>query len=211
METRINRILPLILTAAILLTAASCSRRAVPAASDTGSAGRSSSGIVIKTPDITLRIPDVTMNSSEEKRLEKFMEAGIQQPVAAGTATPSAILETARGYLGVPHCMGGTTARCMDCSGLIFRVFSTHGITLPHSSEEQARYGRIIAERKLLMPGDLLFFMRTYNTSRLITHSGIYAGDGRFIHTSSSRGVIITALNDPYWSQRYLFATRILE
>ena len=200
-----------LLTVATLLLAASCSRRAAPGASDNGVAGRSSSGVVIKTPEITLRIPDVTMSSAEEKQLEKFMEAGIQQPVAAGAVTVAAIIETARGYLGVPHCMGGTTARCMDCSGLIFRVFATHGITLPHSSEEQARYGRIITEREMLMPGDLLFFVRTYNTSRLITHSGIYAGDGKFIHTSSSRGVITTSLNDPWWSQRYLFATRIFE
>ncbi|HCM60071.1 MAG TPA: hypothetical protein DIS74_06825, partial [Bacteroidales bacterium] len=105
-----------LLTVATLLLAASCSRRAAPGASDDGSAGRSSSGVVIKTPEITLRIPDVTMSSAEEKRLEKFMETGIQQPVAAGTVTAAAIIETARGYLGVPHCMGGTTARCMDCS-----------------------------------------------------------------------------------------------
>ncbi|MHC1732186.1 MAG: C40 family peptidase [Bacteroidales bacterium] len=200
-----------LLIVATLLLAASCSRRAVPGESDKGSAGRSSSGVVIKTPEITLRIPDVTMSSAEEKRLEKFMEAGIQQPVAAGAVTAAAIIETARGYIGVPHCMGGTTSRCMDCSGLIFRVFSTHGITLPHNSEEQARYGQIITEREMLIPGDLLFFVRTYNTSRLITHSGIYVGEGRFIHTSSSRGVITTSLNDPWWSQRYLFATRILE
>jgi len=132
---RVKCIYITLLTAATLLLAASCSRRVVPGESDKGSAGRSSSGTVIKTPEITLRIPDVTMNSSEEKRLEKFMEAGIQQPVSAGAVTAATIIETARGYLGVPHCMGGTTARCMDCSGLIFRVFSTHGITLPHSSE----------------------------------------------------------------------------
>jgi cell wall-associated NlpC family hydrolase len=200
-----------LLTVATLLLAASCSRRAVPGESDKGSAGRNAAGVVIKTPEITLRIPDVTMSSAEEKRLEKFMEAGIQQPVAAGAVTVAAIIETARGYLGVPHCMGGTTSRCMDCSGLIFRVFSIHGIALPHNSEEQARYGQIITEREMLIPGDLLFFVRTYNTSRLITHTGLYVGEGRFIHTSSSRGVITTSLNDPWWSQRYLFATRILE
>jgi murein DD-endopeptidase / murein LD-carboxypeptidase len=200
-----------LLTVVTLLVAASCSRRALPGESDHVSAGRSSSGVVIKTPEITLRIPDVTMSSAEEKRLEKFMEAGVQQPVAAGAVTAEAIIETARGYLGVPHCMGGTTARCMDCSGLVFRVFSTNGITLPHSSEEQARYGRIISEKEMLMPGDLLFFIRTYNTSRLITHTGIYIGEGTFIHTSSSRGVIITSMDDPYWSGRYIFGTRILE
>lgn len=199
------------MTAAILLLGASCSRRVVPGASDPGGAGRSSRMVIIETPGITLRIPDVTMSSAEEKRLEKFMEAGIQQPVAAGAVTPATIIETARGYLGVPHCMGGTTAKCMDCSGMIFRVFSSHGIILPRSAEEQARYGRVIEDRKMLMPGDLLFFIRTYSTSRLITHSGIYIGEERFIHTSSSRGVIITSMNDPYWSGRYIFGTRILE
>jgi cell wall-associated NlpC family hydrolase len=211
MELKLYSILSLILATAILLLASSCSRRAVPAGADDGSAGRSRSGVLITTPGLTLRLPDVKMSATEEKRMEQFMKAGIEQPVAAGTATPAAVIETARSYLGVPHCMGGTTAKCMDCSGLIYRVFATHGITLPRSSEEQARFGRIIEERDLLMPGDLLFFVRTYSTSRLITHTGIYTGDGKFIHTSSSMGVTITSLDDPWWKDRYLFATRMFE
>jgi cell wall-associated NlpC family hydrolase len=208
---RANVISFVFLTTATMLLSASCSRRAVSGALDNGGAGRSYAGVVIETPEITLRLPDVTMSSSEEKRLEQFMEAGIELPVAAGTATPAAVIERARSYLGVPHCMGGTTAKCMDCSGLVYRVFATHGITLPRSSEEQARYGRIIPEREMLMPGDLLFFVRTYSTSRLITHTGIYTGDGKFIHTSSSMGVTITSLDDPWWKERYLFATRMFE
>lgn len=150
-------------------------------------------------------------NQAGKKELKKFMDAGFEKPLDTAGATPEVIISTARKYLGVPHCMGGTTSKCMDCSGLIFRVFATHGIALPHSSEEQARYGKIIAEGENLETGDLLFFIRTYSTSRLITHSGIYIGDGRFIHTSTSKGVIITALDDPWWSERYLFATRIFE
>lgn len=195
----------------ILLLSASCSRRTLPSGSDNGASGRNPGGVLITTPDFTLRIPDVTVSPSETKRLEQFISAGIEQPVRAGKATPDAIIETARGYLGVPHCMGGTTAKCMDCSGLVFRVFATHGIILPHSSEEQARYGKIITEKDLLKPGDLVFFIRTYSTSRVITHSGIYLGDGSFIHTSGSQGVTVTSLHDPYWSGRYLFATRILQ
>ena len=107
--------------------------------------------------------------------------------------------------------MGGTTVKCMDCSGLVFRVFATHGIIMPHSSEEQARYGKIITQKDLLKPGDLVFFIRTYSTSRVITHSGICLGDGTFIHTSGSQGVTVTSLDDPYWKERYLFGTRILE
>jgi len=146
-----------------------------------------------------------------KKELKEFMDAGVEKPLATASTTPEVIISTARRYLGVPHCMGGTTSKCMDCSGLIFRVFATHGIELPHSSEEQARYGKIIADRENLQKGEIVYFIRTYNTSRFITHSGIYVGDGRFIHTSGSKGVIITALDDPWWSGRYLFSTRIFE
>lgn len=205
------RLIFVFLAVAMLLLAASCSRRAVPADSGNGNSGRSAGGVLIKTPEFSLRIPDVSISPSETKRLEQFMNAGIERSVGTGTVSPAAIIGTAREYLGVPHCMGGTTAKCTDCSGLIFRVFATHGIILPHNSEEQARYGRIITERELLMPGDLVFFVRTYNTSRLITHSGIVIGEGRFIHTSSSQGVTITPLDDPYWKDRYLFGTRIFE
>lgn len=208
---RIRVISIVLLAAAVLMMTASCSRRVVPAASGSDSAGRSRGGVLITSPEFTLRIPDVTISSSETKRLEQFINTGIQQPVASGRATPGAIIESARAYLGVPHCMGGTTAKCMDCSGLIFRVFANNGITLPHGSEEQARFGKIIQDRSLLMPGDLVFFVRTYNTSRLITHSGIFIGEGRFIHTSSSQGVIITPLDEPYWKERYLFGTRLFE
>ncbi len=194
-----------------MLLATSCSREVRPAASEAGGTGRGSAGVTLKTPGLTLTLPGVLVSSSEKKRLEQFMEAGIEQPLDSERVTPATIIETARRYLGVPHCMGGTTSKCMDCSGLIFRVFVTHGIELPHSAEEQARYGKIVAEKEMLMPGDLVFFIRTYNTSRLITHSGIYVGDGRFIHTSSSKGVIITALDDPWWSERYLYATRIFD
>ena len=143
------------------------------------------------------------------KELKDFMEGGTEKAVDSHTVTPGDIIITARRYLGVPHCMGGTTMKCIDCSGLLVAVFNRHGIKLPHSSEEQARYGRIITDTGKLKKGDLVFFIRTYRTSRFITHSGIYVGDNKFIHTSTSLGVTITSLNDPWWRERYLFATRI--
>jgi len=200
-----------ILALVILVLSASCSRRTLPSGSDNEVAGRNPGGVQITTPDFTLRIPDLSVSPSETKRLEQFINAGIEHPVTTGKTTPDAIIETARGYLGVPHCMGGTTAKCMDCSGFVFRVFATNGIILPHGSEEQARYGKIVTEKDLLMPGDLVFFIRTYSTSRVITHTGIYLGDGSFIHASSSQGVTVTSLNDPYWSGRYIFGTRLID
>jgi len=150
-------------------------------------------------------------DKAEKRELQAFMDGGTEKAIDTHGVTPDDIVITARKYLGVPHCMGGTSMKCIDCSGLLVAVFAGHGIKLPHSSEEQARYGRIITDMGKLQKGDLVFFIRSYRTSRFITHSGIYVGDGRFIHTSGSKGVIITAVDDPWWSERYLFSTRIFE
>lgn len=203
--------LALLLASVTLIFSVSCTRRAHPAATGSEITGQGNAGIILKTPAITLHLTGVTVSPSEKKRLEEFMAAGVENPAGKWGVSPESIIETARGFLGVPHCMGGTTAKCMDCSGLVFRVFETHGITLPHSSEEQARFGKIIQDPSSLMPGDLVFFIRTYSTSRVITHSGIYLGEGSFIHTSSSQGVTVTNLDEPYWKERYLFGTRVLE
>jgi len=107
--------------------------------------------------------------------------------------------------------MGGTTMKCMDCSGLLLTVFARLGINLPHNSEEQARYGKIISRMDELKKGDLVFFIRTYETHPFITHSGIYAGNNKFIHASARNGVIITSINDPWWNQKFIFGTRVLK
>lgn len=148
-------------------------------------------------------------NQAEKNKLQDFLDAGIEKMPDAGKADPDDIIKTARQYLGVPHCMGGTTMKCMDCSGLLFTVFAAHDIHLPHNSEEQARYGIIVADMDELRKGDLVFFVRSYQTNHLITHSGIYIGHHQFIHASSSKGVTITALNNPWWEEKFIFGTRI--
>lgn len=148
---------------------------------------------------------------TDKKRLNDFLDSGTGKALNTKNASPDEIINTARKYLGVPHCMGGTGMKCIDCSGLLVAVFARHGINLPHNSEEQARYGKIISGMNQLRKGDLVFFIRTYKTRNLITHSGIYAGNNRFIHTSSKKGVTITSLDDPYWKEKFIFGTRVFE
>ena len=150
-------------------------------------------------------------SQAEKKKLKDFMGAGTEKWISTHTTTANEIIETAQNYLGVPHCMGGTTMKCMDCSGLLVTVFAEHGIHLPHNSEEQARYGKIIAGMDELIKGDLVFFIRTYKTHHFITHSGIYVGNNKFIHTSSKNGVTITSLNDPWWNEKFIFGTRLFD
>jgi len=148
---------------------------------------------------------------AEKTKLKHFLNSGIEKEIKTTSTSADEIIQTARKYLGVPHCMGGTTMKCMDCSGLLVRVSASHGIKLPHNSEEQARYGKIITRMNELKKGDLVFFIRSYKTHNFITHSGIYTGNNRFIHTSSKKGVTITSLDDPYWNEKFIFGTRVLK
>lgn len=150
-------------------------------------------------------------SQAEKNMLQDFIDAGIEEIPVTGNTSPDDIIQTARKYLGVPHCMGGTTMKCMDCSGLLVTVFAAHDIQLPHNSEDQARYGIIISGMDELRKGDLVFFVRTYKTNRIITHSGIYIGNNQFIHTSSSQGVTITSLTNSWWEEKFIFGTRIFK
>lgn len=150
-------------------------------------------------------------SKSDRKEMNNFMTGGTEKEVDTRNVSADGIIETAQKFLGVPHCMGGTTMKCMDCSGLLVTVFAKNGINMPHNSEEQARYGKIVAGMDQLKKGDLVFFIKTYRTNQFITHSGICIGDNKFIHTSSSKGVIITSMNDPWWKERFVFGTRIFE
>lgn len=145
----------------------------------------------------------------ESREYQQFTKGGVEKKLNTARTSPDQLIKTAEKYIGTPHCMGGTTKKCMDCSGLLITTFKTHNITLPHSSQEQARYGTIITNAQLLKRGDLVFFTRSYKTSNFITHSGIYLGNNQFIHASSSQGVTITPLSSTWWKERFVFGTRI--
>lgn len=141
--------------------------------------------------------------------MQRFMNGGVGRNLDTGRKKPKHIIKSAEKYMGTPHCMGGTTKKCLDCSGLTYISFAKHKIILPRNSQEQARYGSLIFNRNDLKKGDLVFFTKSYNTSAFITHVGIYLGNNRFIHASTSSGVIVTPLDNPWWNQRFVFGTRV--
>ena len=114
--------------------------------------------------------------------------------------------KTATSLIGVKYVYGGTTTRGFDCSGFVGYVFDKNGINLPRSSSGMYSTGTAVSKTNL-STGDLVFF----NTSgRGVSHVGIYIGDGKFAHASSSRGVRVDKLNDPYyWGKRFVGAKRI--
>lgn len=120
------------------------------------------------------------------------------------------LVEEASKYLGKPYVWGGhSPATGFDCTGFTWYVMKQLGRNLAqHDLEGQMRSGQRVA-RNELQPGDFVFFQNTYRPG--LSHVGIYAGDDRFIHAASERlGVIVSSLGDPYWSSRYIGATRVL-
>ena len=96
--------------------------------------------------------------------------------------------------------INGTTTNGFDCSGYLQYVFSQNGYALPRTADLQFKLGLKTTNADQLVPGDLVFF-QTY--AKGASHCGIYLGSGQFIHASSSKGIRIDKLNDPYWKNHY--------
>ncbi|HKC47414.1 MAG TPA: C40 family peptidase [Gemmatimonadales bacterium] len=124
------------------------------------------------------------------------------------------VVETALDVLGSPYQWGGTAENGFDCSGLIQYAYARHGIRLPRTSRDQALSGNAVAMVvDSLLPGDILAFAGRGGGS--VTHVGMYVGEGKFIH-SSSTGVKLSRLdaNDPegsYWIPKWVGVRRLLQ
>jgi cell wall-associated NlpC family hydrolase len=129
-------------------------------------------------------------------------------PEPAGGDAGAAILAAASGQLGGRYVWGGEWPGAFDCSGLVrWAVRQATGQSLPRVAADQARAGRLV-DRENLRPGDLVFFENTYGPG--ITHVGVYAGNGRFVHAASERlGIVTSRLDEPYWAARYAGARRV--
>jgi cell wall-associated NlpC family hydrolase len=123
------------------------------------------------------------------------------------------VILTARSFLGTPYKYGGTTRSGMDCSGLLINSFRVVEVNLPRSSEAQSKIGQEI-EMNDLQPGDLVFFA-TGKKKREVTHVGLVTerkgkDNIKFIHSSSSLGVVETNLFAEYYQKRFRGARRVI-
>ena len=131
----------------------------------------------------------------------------LQDRVNGGSKRLNIVVQS---YIGVPYKWGGVTREGMDCSAFARAAFrKTYGIELPRTSKQMYQIGEPVAEPKRLKPGDLVFFKNTYSGNG-ISHVGIYLGEGEFAHASSSRGVTVTPMSNPYFVKRYAGGKRIV-
>nr|WP_068512645.1 C40 family peptidase [Caldimicrobium thiodismutans] len=164
-----------------------------------------------------LQSPKESLESKEESLSQKFeknildKKNKILTPAMLSKEGEKALqqkfIELSANLADARYKLGGTGNGYLDCSAFVKLVYEELGINLPRSSLQQYQVG-VPVERSELIPGDLVFFK---TNGKRISHVGIYIGDNRFIHISSSRKrVSIDVLDDPYFQKRYAGAKRVL-
>lgn len=118
-------------------------------------------------------------------------------------------IELAKRFLGLPYLWGGSSSFGFDCSGFTQMLVRARGVNMPRDADQQAAWSGVVAvERKKLEAGDLLFFG---SGPKKITHTGMYIGDGQFIHdTTDGRPVVqISRLDDEPWTHLLVASRRV--
>ena len=138
--------------------------------------------------------------------------AGTSAPPASRRAPGASPVEERlraeiRTWEGTPHRMGGLSRRGIDCSGFIHVLYDKlFDLQLPRTTTQQVRAGARVPVG-VLQTGDLVFFRPSGKTR----HVGIYLSGGTFAHVSSSRGVMLSRLDERYWRRAYWTARRVLD
>lgn len=113
-------------------------------------------------------------------------------------------------WLGVPHRLGGLTKRGVDCSGFVSIMYrEVYGKRLSRSAADMLKKDCVKVSRGKLKEGDLVFFKTGRGRRKTPDHVGIYLKNGRFIHTSSSKGVMVSSLSEPYYTRTWLTGGRV--
>jgi lipoprotein Spr len=116
------------------------------------------------------------------------------------------LIEYIHQWWAVPYRIGGSSMSGIDCSNFVKGLTGyAYGLELPRTSREQAAYCKEIS-REELKEGDLVFFV---TGRRGISHVGLYMANNKFVHASTSMGVVISSLDEPYWKKRYVKSGRL--
>lgn len=147
---------------------------------------------------------DGIVNANTYKALGVKSTASTPKATKATAINTAKLVSNSKKYIGVPYVWGGSTPKGFDCSGFLNYVFvETANIKIPRTVSDIYKKGVKVSSPQV---GDLVFF-ETYKPGA--SHAGIYIGNSQFIHSSSSKGVSISSMNNSYWKPRYLGAKRL--
>lgn len=145
-------------------------------------------------------------SAGEEAKAEHVRNSHQAAAKESDARTGKAIVATAHKAIGTPYVLGGTSLSGFDCSGLVKWAYSNIGVTLPRTAREQSVVGDKIHNVEDMRAGDIVAFRHPKRGY----HTGIYVGDGKFIHSPRKRSrVKINSLSDPYFSKTLLGARRV--
>lgn len=133
----------------------------------------------------------------------KIRSSGGTSRAKSGTA----VVATAKTQIGKPYKYGGTSPKTgFDCSGLIVWSYKQHGVSVPRLAKDQAHHGKVV-KKSQLKPGDIVVF----RISSRAYHTGLYSGNGKFVHSpSSGKRIREDSLNADYWKRRYYSGRRVM-
>jgi len=150
--------------------------------------------------------PDILEMRAEEKNVSELqLKYGELLETEADQLQNINLLENIDDWYGTRYRYGGTTKKGIDCSAFVEVIYaSVFSVTLPRTAREQYRVTEHIS-RTELEEGDLLFF----NTRGGVSHVGIYLQNNKFVHASSTNGVTVSDMFDPYYLKKFIGAGRV--
>ena len=135
------------------------------------------------------------------------LKYSIKMDVAVEEITNISLLQKIDEWWGTPYCLGGSSRNCVDCSFFTLDVMKQiYKVDLKRTAAQQYEQSSKIDWAEL-KEGDLVFFKT--DGRRNISHVGIYLTNNKFAHASTSQGVTISDLADPYWQRRLYSLGRV--
>lgn len=148
------------------------------------------------------------VSSEYVETVKETTSRGAATTTTATSSVGAQIVAYAKQFLGTPYVYGGNGPNSFDCSGFTKYVYAHFGVTLNRTATDQLANGTSVSKSQL-QPGDLVFFRA--NTTKPVSHVGIYIGGGQFIHASTNTyAVQIDNLDSGYYSRVYVYGRHIM-
>jgi len=165
--------------------------------------------VAAETPVVKQSTADANNYLNRVSNLEKASNLQLKYAILLNTEVEllqdNSLLEHVDEWYGTRYRYGGTTKSGIDCSAFVQAIYlSAFAVSLPRTARDQYRNARIVSATEM-KTGDLVFF----NTTGGISHVGIYLQNNKFIHASTSYGVTISDMFDPYYLRRFIGVGRI--